>query len=796
MPQEVSPPLYNHFNQVKSIIQGVMPIDYFFAKEMMSALTCNVIGKVPEKVTDQVSDKLTDSDTDTYSYPDRQSNLYHLFLALSASLRSGHSCLPLTEVSSQHWGKGFAVSSKDSDIKSTDNKENTVHQEASGNSNETLNEPLSELSHPGFIFSSLTQLQDMLSEVNIQPSDQQLVVLEHDKLYMRRYFQFETDLGKAIHGRLLQECQYDDDNIRECIEALFPTRDDSKNDEASSENKDIELLEIDWQKVAVANAINKNFSVIAGGPGTGKTYTVTKLLAALVNLEQVRLEKSNGESYREQGTPVLNIALVAPTGKAAQRLSESIVDAIAGFKGLIDDKVLADIPTQAQTLHRLLGVIPNSPNFRHHENNRLSYDIVLIDEVSMVDLPLMTRVFRALKDTTKVILLGDADQLPSVAAGSVLADIAPRPHGGYSHNNEKYLTDVCQLTPNQLTKYFSNSLTSTSSSIKSSVDNKLSVDYLSFLVKSRRFDGKGGIGLIANAVINGNAKASWKLLTDSKGNGQSITQASKQKAEQDTILDEATQEKQLSLAQGELINWLAPLVKQYYKPIEFCTNVSDAFALLSQFRVLCATRQGDYGVENINEVIKGYLGKSNALHLPRQQGKNNLYHGQPIMINENDYRLGLYNGDVGIIWNVIDQEGQEHLMACFEGALEDSKESGEEGSEGTQQSKQLTQSKPIIRQIMPSRLPNFESVYAMTIHKTQGSEFTHVAMVLSQAQSDQQNDLISKQQSGSKLLSRELLYTGITRAKKQLTIAANQRVWQQGVTGQVKRHSGLGLTLA
>ena len=392
---------------------------------------------------------------------------------------------------------------------------------------------------------------------------------------------------------------------------------------------------------------------------------------------------------------------------------------------------------------------------------------MLIDEVSMVDLPLMTRIFRGLKDSAKVILLGDADQLPSVAAGSVLADIAPRPHGGYSLGNEQYLTQVCQLEAEQLNQYFSGNKQTEQSQLSStnshsanthSDTNSSNVDYLSFLVKSRRFDGKGGIGLIANSVIQGDVNRSWQLLKDAHNQEPG----------------------QLVLAQGELASWLAPLVKQYYQPIESCSHVSEAFALLAQFRVLCATRQGDYGVERLNEVIKSYLGKHNA---PYQQNQQTLYHGQPIMINENDYRLGLYNGDIGILWRIVDQAGKTHLMACFEDSnLEKTALESKTGesTEGAQQA---------IRQILPSRLPKFESVYAMTIHKTQGSEFSHVALVLSASESEQLN----KQQRGSKLLSRELLYTGITRAKKQLTIAANKGVWQQGVSGQVKRHSGLVL---
>jgi exodeoxyribonuclease V alpha subunit len=729
--------VYRHFNQVKEVIQGVEAIDYFFAKEMLSALTAPTNSR-------SITEETTDLASEVTPELRRQHNMYHLFLALSASLRAGHSCLPLSEIADQHWGKGFVTTKKNS------------QQDSEALSQEKAQEHTQELSHAGFVFAPLLQLQTMLSELNLQASDQQLLVLQDDKLYLRRYFQFEHDLGQAINAHLLQKSQYDNDSIKQCLGRLFP------NDLAQVDTQEAASLEIDWQKVAVANAINKNFSVIAGGPGTGKTYTVTKLLAALIlleqtGLEQLGLQQTEVDLQKQQGTPVLNIALVAPTGKAAQRLSESIVNAVSGFKGLIDGKVLAEIPTQAQTLHRLLGVLPNSPNFRHHEDNRLSYDIVLIDEVSMVDLPLMTRVFRALKDSAKVILLGDADQLPSVAAGSVLADIAPRPHGGFSLENEQYLTQVCQLSPDQLSGHFSNKQDNQSAE-KVNVGKPVSIDYLTFLVKSRRFDGQGGIGLIANSVIEGNVKRSWQLLSDS------ITQ--------ETV-------GQLTLAQGELSSWLAPLVKQYYQPIESCASVSDAFALLAQFRVLCATRQGDFGVERLNEVIKSYLGKNNA---PYQQNQHALYHGQPIMINENDYRLGLYNGDIGIIWRVVDQAGKGHLMACFEDASSESKKLDD--SEPTQ---------PAIRQILPSRLPKFESVYAMTIHKTQGSEFSHVAMVISATESEQQSSQHGQQQRGSKLLSRELLYTGITRAKKQLTIAANQRVWQQGVTGQVKRHSGLDL---
>jgi len=729
-------PIYRHFNQVKETIYGVEAIDYFFAKEMISALAYKSEEALAQ---DQQSLEIQNQEAQ-----EKHSNLFHLFLALHASLRAGHSCLPLQEVADLHWAKGFVLHADKAD-------ELTAEQPVDLSKN---------LSHAGFVFAPFKQLKTMLSDLKLSESDNQLLVFHDEKLYLRRYFTFESDLGLAINTRLAQQSLYDNNHIHQCITALFP--------DDSSQDSDTNTTEIDWQKVAVANAINKNFSVIAGGPGTGKTYTVTKLLAALVMLHQEskKEEASLGSSLSSS----LKIALVAPTGKAAQRLSESIVDAVTGFNDLIDAEVLAAIPTQAQTIHRLLGVLHNSPNFKHHEENKLDYDIVLIDEVSMVDLPLMTRVFRALKPNAKVILLGDADQLPSVAAGSVLADIAPRPHGGFSDKNNNYLSQVCQLSTKQLCDAFSDRKIDSEADEQSDekIGHSTHYDYLTFLVKSRRFDGQGGIGLLANSVINGDTTTSWQLLYQS------------QLAEAHSNQVEDKKNAQLSMAQGELTHWLAPLVKQYYQPIETCTDVKEAFALLAQFRVLCATRQGEYGVEQVNELIKGYLGKNIA---PYQQRQQPLYHGQPIMINENDYRLGLYNGDIGIIWRVVDQEGKTHLMACFED------NSDKKDNTGGQSVEKGPAALHCIRQILPSRLPNFESVYAMTIHKTQGSEFVHVALVISSTQNNQQG----KQGRGSKLLSRELLYTGITRAKKQLTIAANQSIWQQGVRAKVQRHSGLRL---
>ena len=674
--------IYNSFNQAASQLAGLVAVDYFFAKEISQSI-------VFSNTSAATSDFLT-SEAQL-----NQQQWFHLLIALSASLRDGHSCLPLLEVA----GKRLF-----SDGTNLDH---------SGSVNAHISQATKE--HvTGFLFSDIQSLRALLAQLPLTESEQQPIVLSHGRLYLRRYYQFEQELKQVVATRRMISSQVTADNahngpidveqVKNIIAALFPEL--ATQQEAGNS-------EIDWQAVAVANAMNKDFAIIAGGPGTGKTYTVTKLLAALVMLASDDL---NEQASEENSLP--RIALVAPTGKAAQRLSESITDAVKGFRGKIDDKVLDRIPEQAQTIHRLLGVIPEQVNFRHHQENLLAIDILLIDEVSMVDLPMMTRIFRALPASTKVILLGDADQLPSVAVGSVLADFAPRPHPGYSVDNYHYLA--------QVTGY----QTLTQDSKSTNKDGQYSnADCVTFLMKSRRFDGEGAIGRMANCVIKGQYQESWKLLQQSEAAGD---------------------DKQLSLLSGDIETWLAPLVKQYYLPLSQCDNIAEAFALLAKFRILSSTRKGPQGVENLNALVIDILRDQGAISANRFDSNYTLYPSQPIMISENDYRLGVFNGDVGLLW----RNKQGHLMAVFENAQGD------------------------YDWILPSRLPKFDTVYAMTIHKTQGSEFNHVAMVL-------------PEQKDNKLLSRELLYTGITRAKQQLSIASNQQVWQTGVSQQVKRHSGL-----
>jgi len=652
---------YKQFNHAQQQLNNIEAVDYFFAKEIQQSLI----------------------DSGKHSGKHDNQQVFHLLIALSESLRAGHSCLPLVVIANTRFGYSC-------------DKQGII-------------------THNGFTFTELSHLVELCEQLSIGMLDNQAIVFHGNKLYLRRYFSFEQELlnfistkNSPINDPNIQA--FDPVEIKSCLDALFPPQ-----------KSELDNNEIDWQKVAVANAMNKNFSIIAGGPGTGKTYTVTKLLAALVMLNS---GSHSSSSSKENVNEDKKIALVAPTGKAAQRLSESITNALQGFKGQISEQVLSKIPEEAQTLHRLLGVIPNSVNFRHHQDNLLNIDILLIDEVSMVDLPLMVRVFRALPSHCQVILLGDADQLPSVAAGSVLNDLAPKPHRGYSVVNQQYLTEITQTS--NLPKWKKTAKLS---------DSAMAADHVVFLEKSRRFDGEGGIGKIASHVINGRFSESWKLLNEKLLVEDNV---------QETSLKN---DRTLSLLEGKPSSWLAELVTTYYVPIFTKKTVSEAFEQLQKFRILCATRVGEQGVESLNDQVQEILIKRGDINAFETR-----YCGQPIMINVNNYSLGLYNGDIGLLWK--NEAG--HLMAVFEQADKDHK------------------------WVNPARLPQHETVYAMTIHKTQGSEFEHVAIVL-------------PEQTDNKLLSRELMYTGITRAKKKLSVYSLSNVWRHGVTTKTTRYSGINL---
>ncbi|EPF7977235.1 exodeoxyribonuclease V subunit alpha [Vibrio harveyi] len=466
---------------------------------------------------------------------------------------------------------------------------------------------------------------------------------------------------------------------------------------------------VNWQKVAAAVALTRRFAVISGGPGTGKTTTVTKLLAALI--EQAGQEKN------------LTIKLVAPTGKAAARLTESIGKAIQELP--VEPELKAKIPTESSTLHRLLGAIPNSAEFRHNKQNPLHLDILVVDEASMVDLPMMYKVVDALPKHARLILLGDKDQLASVEAGAVLGDICSFHAFGFG---KEQASAVAKLTGFDTLAYSTNS-------------NASIADSLCMLQKSYRFDARSGIGQLAKAVNAGSAAKVDDVWNRDFADIEHFA------------LSSQNYNQMMQTLVAEYGRYLKRIGQQEIdqKTGEPETLTHKAKAVLDTFnqcRLLCAVREGDFGVTGLNQRIEKALAARKLI-----QTQDELwYHGRPVMVTRNDHGLGLYNGDIGICMR-DDSEGEPRLKVFFE--LPD-------GS---------------VKSVLPSRVPEHETAYAMTIHKSQGSEFEYTLMILPP--------------DFSPILTRELIYTGITRAKKRLAMYTEMSVLKRGIKVKTTRASGL-----
>ena len=521
-------------------------------------------------------------------------------------------------------------------------------------------------------------------------------VLEDGRLYLARYYGFESSVINYIHHAQKQPNYVFEPSW---LTQLFPI-----------EKSQPESLAIDWQKIAVANAGLQNFSIISGGPGTGKTTTVTKLLLLL----------ALQANAKEQG---IIMELAAPTGKAAARLTQSIIQAKAKLRQLtaFSDDVFDLIPEQASTLHRLLGSEYGRSGFKHHRKNPLHLDVLLVDEASMVDLPMMAKLLDALPAKARLILLGDKDQLASVEAGSVLADLT---HGiepvTLSASWAKRLADLTQTDLSCVAIQQD----STGQAIRQS---------LSLLAKSYRFHQDSGIGHLATAVNNSDVHRCFSIL---RGAGNNYPDLSWHKIEQDD--------------QGVDIPLLARGYDDYWHAVKEVLqenlSISALFQVFANYQILCAVRTGEFGVEQLNQHLQAFFYQRGRMINPLTW-----YPGKAIIITRNDASLGLFNGDIGIC--LPDTQDKERMRVWFE--LPD-------GS---------------LKSYLPSRLSENEAVFVMTVHKSQGSEFDHVELVLPPYESP--------------VLTKELIYTGITRAKSFFSLWAAAESMKSGVSTQVARYSGL-----
>ncbi|WP_413283883.1 exodeoxyribonuclease V subunit alpha [Vibrio sp. MA40-2] len=547
------------------------------------------------------------------------------------------------------------------------------------------------------------------SSIGDEIDSQQPLIFDGERLYLQRYWYYECFLADKLNN-LAEPMPFsveEKQTLAETLDRLFPTEAD-------------QVKEVNWQKVAVGVALSRKLSVISGGPGTGKTTTVVKLLSALI------------EQGLQKGQ-IPKIKLVAPTGKAAARLTESIGGAVDSLVNNEQTKLL--MPTSASTIHRLLGAMPDHAEFRHNQTNPLHLDLLVVDEASMVDLPLMAKLLDALPKQARLILLGDKDQLASVEAGAVLGDICAFIDGGYSAKQASLLAELTGFDPAWLSAKASSSIQDSATS------NRLS-ECLCLLRKSYRFNENSGIGVLAKAINQSDIPALISVLDSDY---------------QDVIHHSLTTDsyrEMIDFLVAEYSNYLTCVNKAIEDNSERITqHARKALFLFAQCRLLCAVREGKFGLSGLNQQIEAGLKQARLINTTDELW----YLGRPIMITRNDHALGLFNGDIGITMLVteIDKMGEQrrYLKVFFE--LPD-------GS---------------VKAVLPSRIPEHDTAYAMTIHKSQGSEFPTTVMVLPNQY--------------SKILSKELIYTGVTRAKNKLIVFADNQVMIKGAKTKTQRLSGL-----
>lgn len=507
-------------------------------------------------------------------------------------------------------------------------------------------------------------------------------VLLNNNLYLQRYFNYESIILTCIKDFIANEkIEYS-----QKIEAI--------NKQAPAINAIINqdnfnnINGTNWQVVAIIAALINNFTIITGGPGTGKTTTVAKILSILF-----------------AQNPSLKVALTAPTGKAAARMKESLENA-----GNISPEIKSIFnQLQPSTIHRLLGVNKNSPHFKFNKENPLQYDLVIVDESSMIDVALFAKFLSAVAPGTKLILLGDKDQLASVEAGSLFGDLCNAQPALNIFSNER-IAVINQFIENKTQQ------------LQPDSDQKNNThplfEHIIELQQSHRFADDKGIGKLSKAIINNQVEG--------------IEYFFKNMDDQVTIDT----------------NYSEKMFQQFiigYKDFIQEPDILMALKKINNLRVLCAVREGEQGLYAINKKIEHYLIQQNLLHI-----SGDFYNNRPIMLTSNNIELQLFNGDIGL----VRPDGDGVLKAWFQTGKEE------------------------IKAVLPGYISKAETVFAMTIHKSQGSEFNKVLVILPKGEE-------------IKLLTRELLYTAVTRAKEKLILQGTEPVILETSFAMVQRCSGI-----
>lgn len=521
------------------------------------------------------------------------------------------------------------------------------------------------------------------------PPSRPLLMDTRSRVYLQRYADYQRRLVERLKDLSRAAVEFDEHTLADGLARYFP--------QTSSE--------FDEQRFAALLAVRNRFTLISGGPGTGKTTTVARILLLLQ------------EQAAAAPRPPLRLLLLAPTGKAAQRLSDALKQSLEKLG--VSDELRAAMPEQASTIHRALGYSRRTPTrFRHHREHPLSADVVLVDESSMVDLALMTKLVEAVPEDARLILLGDKDQLASVEAGAIFGDL-------FNADAPLVYTESVAALAERLASAGKVNTGSTPpggvSGVASAPDAHPMRDVTVHLTRSFRYDPDSGIGRLARGLREVDFEGVERAL------GTSDSDQGTRWVSDDGAFETA----------------LRQAVLQGFRSYSEARTPEDRLSALESFRLLCAHRSGPRGVEGLNRLAETVLVE---LGLEPETGA---YPGRPILITQNDYQLELFNGDVGVIER--DPE-RDRLVAHFRGARG-------------------------MRRVPVSRLPAHETVFAMTVHKSQGSEFEHVAFVLPERPSP--------------VFSRELFYTGVTRARSRLSVFGSREVLRSGLESPIHRSSGL-----
>lgn len=565
-----------------------------------------------------------------------------------------------------------------------------------GHSCMAIDELADSLNTEGKTVLEVAALRTLLMESKVvgspQAPDSLPLILDGERLYLHRYFDYECRLASSLAARSV-------DRSGAIATNALPPNVVALLDRLFAANA-LEPGAPDWQKIAAITALLGRLTIISGGPGTGKTTTVLNLLACLLEAD-----------------PGCRIALTAPTGKAAARLTEVILQRAGHLPGALRDK----LPTESSTIHRLLGGTP-SGEFRHHAANELPIDVLVVDEASMLDLALAVHLIEAVPESARIILLGDKDQLAAVESGAVFSELSAHPT--FSRQRIEALSRLSGVAPQTLQAPTLNP--APTQAPQTSLE-----DSVIWLRRNYRFAAGSAIGLLAAETKDGNTNRALDRLKDPSNPSL-------------VWINDAS-----SAPSAESVHAILDGYALYIEAVR--SNAADPHAItaaFARFRVLCAVRDGPWGVKAINEKVSIHFRRT--LQDPLDPGlRSEWYPGRPVMVLRNDHVLKLFNGDIGIVL----PDAHRVLQVYFPDEI------------------------GRFRAIAPVRLPDHETAFAMTVHKSQGSEFNEMLLILPAEK--------------NRVLTRELLYTAVTRARERLSIVANATVIASTIEAVTKRVSGL-----